>query len=229
MTTYTIEVRAIEERYDVLAHQVARELLLLPSLDGGKAAYPIRTAQLYHLAGSLTPTAIDQLTHNLFIDPVTQQASISSTSTSTDTAPTANATPETSDPAHSKASIIVDVFFHPGVTDTLAESILAGAALLGIHGLEYVETGQRYFLDGRLSEDDARFITEALLYNPVIQQYTLRMMGMAETVLATVLGITGSSEQLVTVGDARASPLHPPPPPPLRIGQDLFLPYISPG
>ena len=123
--------------------------------------------------------------------------------------------------------MIVDVFFHPGVTDTLAESILAGAALLGIHGLEHVETGQRYFLDGRLSEDDARLITEALLYNPVIQQYTLRMMGMAETVFATVLGITESSEQLVTVGDASV-PLHPPPPPPLRIGQDLFF-HTSPG
>ncbi len=59
------------------------------------------------------------------------------------------------------------------MTDTLAESILSGAALLGIDGLERVETGHRYFLDGRLNEDEVRLITEALLYNPVIQDYTL--------------------------------------------------------
>src|SRR2546425_9165892 len=69
---------------------------------------------------------------------------------------------------------VVDVFYHSGVTDTLAESVLAGAKMLGLTGLEHVETGRRYFLDSRLSEADVRAIVEALLYNPVIQQYTLR-------------------------------------------------------
>ena len=69
---------------------------------------------------------------------------------------------------------VVDVFYHTGVTDTLAESVLAGAKMLGLTGLEHVETGRRYFLDSRLSETDVRAIVEALLYNPVIQQYTLR-------------------------------------------------------
>src|SRR5438067_2499555 len=87
VTTYTIEVRAIAERYDILAQQVARELLLLPSLDRGRAAYPIRTAQLFHLTGSLSPTDVDRLTQDLFIDPVTQQASISTLSIPPGTGP----------------------------------------------------------------------------------------------------------------------------------------------
>jgi phosphoribosylformylglycinamidine synthase subunit PurSL len=173
VTTYTIEVRAIAERYDILAQQVARELLLLPTLNRGKTGYHIRSAQLYHLTGSLSPTDIDQLTSHLFIDPVTQQATISTTSTSTFTD-----TGQPSDPRTTSGiddtSTAVDVFFHAGVTDTLAESILSGASLLGIQGLERVETGQRYFLDERLSEEEVRLITEALLYNPVIQSYTLR-------------------------------------------------------
>jgi phosphoribosylformylglycinamidine synthase len=178
VTTYIIEVRAIAERYDILAQQVARELLLLPALARGKAAYPLRTAKLYHLTGSLSPTAIDQLTHNLFIDPVTQQATVTTTSTSTDTA-SLSAVPQQNAISNFRmndSSTVVDVFFHPGVTDTLAESIQAGAILLGVHGLEQVETGQRYFLDARLSEDEVRLITEALLYNPVIQEYTLQLV-----------------------------------------------------
>jgi phosphoribosylformylglycinamidine synthase len=70
---------------------------------------------------------------------------------------------------------IVDVFFHAGVTDTLAESVVAGAQMLGITGLEHVETGRRYLLDTRLSAAEVRTIAEALLYNPVIQQYELRL------------------------------------------------------
>ena len=66
---------------------------------------------------------------------------------------------------------IVDVFFHAGVTDTLAESVLIGARMLAISTLEHVETGKRYLLDGRLSVNDARTIAESLLYNPVIQHY----------------------------------------------------------
>jgi phosphoribosylformylglycinamidine synthase len=72
---------------------------------------------------------------------------------------------------------IVDVFFHAGVTDTLAESVLAGAKMLGITGLEAVETGTRYFLDARLGEDALRAITHSFLYNPVIQHYTLLHAG----------------------------------------------------
>ncbi len=45
--------------------------------------------------------------------------------------------------------------------------------MLGITTLEHVETGRRYILDKRLSEEEVRFITETLLYNPVIQNYVL--------------------------------------------------------
>jgi phosphoribosylformylglycinamidine synthase len=75
---------------------------------------------------------------------------------------------------------IVDVFFHAGVTDTLAESVLAGAQMLGISGLEHVETGRRYILDSHLSEDDAHSSAQALLYNPVIQDYIFYPAGCEE-------------------------------------------------
>jgi phosphoribosylformylglycinamidine synthase subunit PurSL len=160
---YQIEVRASSEQYDIQAHQVAREILQLPgkhlpslaAISASTSPLTIRTTQLYYLTGQLTPTQLNQLTSQLLIDPVTQQATISQEVPVSDT------------------HHIVDIFFHPGVTDTLAESILTGASMLGITTIEHVETGRRYILDKRLSEAEVRFITEALLYNPVIQNYVL--------------------------------------------------------
>ncbi len=170
MTIFQIEVRARTEQHDVRATQLVREILHLPlkhlpSLAAISTSTPplyIRTAQLYILTGNLTPTQIDQLIQQLLVDPVVQEANL------TPTRDGADATGMDARAAH-----IVDVFFHTGVTDTLAESVLAGAQMLGITELEQVETGRRYVLDARLSEADVRTIADALLYNHVIQDYVL--------------------------------------------------------
>src|SRR5579884_1954421 len=157
VTSFQIEVRAIAEQYDVHARKLARDILQLstkhlPSL-AAIAASPtplsISTAQLYRLTGNLDQQHLTQITQQLLVDPVVQQA----ITTSSEGPPASDSAP---------SGHVVDVFFHPGVTDTLAESVLAGAQMLAIHGLEHVETGHRYVLDRRLSEDDARAIAQAL-------------------------------------------------------------------
>ena len=103
MTLYQIEVRANAEQYDVLAQQVAREILklpriYLPSLAAISTSPPpltISTSQLYYLTGQLTPTQIDQLIRQLLIDPVTQEAELAQKQ-------------EINSTAH-----LVDIFFHP--------------------------------------------------------------------------------------------------------------------
>ncbi len=170
VTVFEIEVRAIEERHDVKALQLAREINHLPvranfiipalpsptmdatSTEETPTTPLLRTAQLYRLIGNVTPLQIDQLRKQLLVDPVVQEAKYT---------------------RKADNSTIVDVFFLPGVTDTLAESVLAGARMLGITELDRVETGQRYIVDGRLSESEVRTIAEALFYNPVIQHYEL--------------------------------------------------------
>lgn len=152
------------------AHRLAREIVFLPqaslpSLNAiATSPHPltIHTTQLYRLTGNLSPHNIHRFITELLTDPVIQEAQ--STGSTTDIA----GTPETSTQFHT-----VDVFLLPGVTDTLAESVIAGAHMLGISGLEQVATGRRYLLDSRLSQTDVHTIAEALLYNPVIQHYTL--------------------------------------------------------
>lgn len=160
MTLHVIEVRAVAEQYDVHARQLAREILQLPlqqlpslaELATSSTPLFLRTASLYSLSATCSPTDLDQLTRQLLVDPVVQEA--------------VDAQQEEGQEKH-----IVDVFFHVGVTDTLAESILLGATLLSIEGIERVETGKRYLLDARLSEADVRRIAQFLLYNPVIQYF----------------------------------------------------------
>jgi phosphoribosylformylglycinamidine synthase II len=150
---FQVEVRALAKKYDMQAQRLAREILQMP---GRWQALPlsISTSQIYLISGNLTPIQIDQLTTNLLIDPVIHTATFA---------------------GNRPDEHVVDVFLHPGVTDTLAESVIAGAKILGITGIEHVATGRRYRLDPRLSEAEVRTIAESLLFNPVIQQYTLQI------------------------------------------------------
>ena len=165
MTSYQIVVRAVGEQHDVHAHQLIREILQLPkkhlpslaNISASTSQLIIHTAQLYRLSGNLTITQVEQLTRELLADPVVQEADIK--------------TSEVVQASTGHIGHIVDVFFHAGVTDTLAESVQAGAQMLCISELEHVETGRRCILDSRLSEDDVRSIAQALLYNPIIQEY----------------------------------------------------------
>ncbi len=163
MTFFQIEVRAIYEQHDMHAQKLAREILqlsaqqipFLTEISAASSPLSIRTAQLYHLWGNLTSSQLEQLTRQLLVDPVIHEVSSGSI------------------PDDAATGHLVDVFFHQGVTDTLAESVIAGAQMLGIVGLDRVETGRRYVLDRRLSEAEAHTIARALLYNPIIQHYAL--------------------------------------------------------
>jgi len=68
---------------------------------------------------------------------------------------------------------VIEVGFHPGVTDPVAENLLQRAHLLGIGTVEAVSTGKRYVFEGALTADDLRQIAEQALCNEVIQTYAL--------------------------------------------------------
>ncbi len=155
------------------ANQLIHEILQLPkknlpslaSISASSSELILHTAQLYRLSGNLSASQIEALTRELLVDPVVQEAVITASDEIRSTV------------AQASAGHIVDVFFHAGVTDTLAESVQDGAQMLGIGRLEHVETGRQYILDSRLSEDDAHSIAQALLYNPVIQEYIVYPAG----------------------------------------------------
>jgi phosphoribosylformylglycinamidine synthase len=164
---YAIEVRAVASQYDTQARKLLNEISQVPidrvpalsAIFASQSPLTLHTAQLYQITGQLSSSCIDELIQRLLADTVVQEARI------------------VCDPGEAHAQHTVDVYFHPGVTDTLAESVRAGARLLGINEIAHVQTGKRYLIDSRLPPAEVRLLVESLLYNPVIQYYTLQPAG----------------------------------------------------
>ena len=119
----------------------------------------LTVTDLYFLSGDLDEGAVARLAGTLLCDPIVERARWF---------PVKADAPE---PAAGGWS--VEVTLHPGVTDSVAESLLAGAALLGVIGLAQVATGQRYELSGDLSDEAVQRIAASLLANDVIQTWTI--------------------------------------------------------
>ena len=193
VTIFQIEVRAKARSHDGRADQLARDILFLPqaslpslnAITSSSQPLTLHTTQLYLLTGTLSSSDIDQLIAQLLVDPVIQVAQHFKVEVRAKEQ-------ETETSQH-----IVDVFFLPGVTDTLAESVLVGASMLGMNGLEHVQTAHRYRLDSRLNASDVQTIAESLLYNPVIQEYSFYPA--AGTQLSTVNPICATPTTPATV------------------------------
>jgi phosphoribosylformylglycinamidine synthase len=67
----------------------------------------------------------------------------------------------------------VEVALRPGVTDSVAESLLRAAQVAGIAGLRQAATGRRYELAGELDRAQVERIARGLLANDVIQTYSV--------------------------------------------------------
>jgi len=64
------------------------------------------------------------------------------------------------------------VGLRPGVTDSVAESLIRGARVIGVT-LQQAATARRYIFHGRLSTADVQRIARELLCNEIIHVYSL--------------------------------------------------------
>ena len=68
----------------------------------------------------------------------------------------------------------VEVWYKPGVTDAVGDSVKKGVSDMGMSGVEEVKTGQVYILKGKLSKKDVERICSGLLANGVVQYYKIK-------------------------------------------------------
>jgi len=120
----------------------------------------IRRSEIYFVRGNIAPGELELLGRFLFSDPVTQTFII-------ETYPFTNGTDENA----------VEVTYHPGVTDPVADEILRSARELGVLGVEVASTGQRYEIvcasGGMMKPGDLELLASRLLANPVVQRYAI--------------------------------------------------------
>lgn len=116
---------------------------------------------------------VQRLVEVLLHDPVAEQATWHRL-------PDAGSSPSSSGGRDHQAGVggsektwAVEVTLLPGVTDSVAESLLEGARLIGVRSLEQAATGQRYVITGDLDESLVHRIASHLLANDVIQRVTV--------------------------------------------------------
>ncbi len=151
---YCVEVSTKPGLRDVRGESVRRQVVAL----GIDAVQAVSMTDLYFLQGDLDGDQVGALIDTLLHDPVVEQARWHRIETSE----------RESLPPDAWS---VEVTLLPGVTDSVAESLLAGAHLIGVTQLEQAATGQRYVLRGALGEAAVERIAGSLLANSVIQTY----------------------------------------------------------
>ena len=153
-TEYRIEVFWVADLPDGRATDLLAELDRL-SFDSVRRA---RVSDLYFLRGDPSPADLDCLATELLVDPVVEGY---------------HCRPIDAPRRSDGPTLVIEVGYHPGVTDPVADNLLRRAHLLGIGNLEAAATGTRYTFDGDLSDFDLHTIARELLCNDVIQAYML--------------------------------------------------------
>lgn len=144
-----IEVYWRAERPDGRAAAVLAQVAQL----GVAGVRQVQVSNLYFLRGKLSVAKLRRLAEELLVDPIVEGYRLGLPP----------------DPA----AAVIEVCFHPGVTDAVAENLLQRARMLGEDSLEAAATGMRYVFTGDLSPDDLRRIAREVLCNEVVQSYAL--------------------------------------------------------
>ncbi len=160
MSTFRVEVRPLPSHEDARVAGLRHDVAAL-GIVGLRA---IRIADLYFLSGDLDGAALEQICTRLLCDAVVETYAWQGLDGS---GPAGAAAPL---PA---GSWVVEVALRPGVTDSVAESLVRAARVAGIPGLQQAATGRRYELTGDLDAEQVERIAGSLLANTVIQTYAV--------------------------------------------------------
>jgi phosphoribosylformylglycinamidine (FGAM) synthase-like enzyme/phosphoribosylformylglycinamidine (FGAM) synthase PurS component len=156
---FRVTVSTCPSRSDARASGLLHDIAAL----GIAGVNDIRIDDLYFLAGELDDIALEQICTSLLCDPVVEAY----TWQALDDDGNISA-------AGSAGGIwVVEVALRPGVTDSVAESLVRAAQVAGITGLRQAATGRRYELMGNLEAGQVERIAQSLLANTVIQTYTI--------------------------------------------------------
>ena len=154
MNKYIVEIRNKKEIFDAAGQGVKHGIFYL----GIKNVTEVSTAQLYVISGDISYDDIIKLAEELLTDNITQEYSIYTSEDKLDTV---------------RNVFVIDVFFKPGVTDTVGETAFKASKDIGVDSVKEAHTGFRYFISGKLDNKTLEKICNRLLANTVVQQYKI--------------------------------------------------------
>jgi phosphoribosylformylglycinamidine synthase len=149
---------------------------------GIEGVQAVKVSDLYFLQGDLDKAAVAQIAHTLLCDPVVEEAYWFSLEDKPDK-------PDSFQKPVRFDAWQIEVTLLPGVTDSVAESLMEGAHMIGLIGLAQAATGRRYTLTGHLDEAAVRRLATRLLANEVIQTFTLN-----QPIAPPFIALTGDTQ-----------------------------------
>lgn len=155
---YRVDVSTRPGQRDARGEQLRDQIREL----GIEGVERVRVSDIYFLEGALDDAMAARVATTLLYDPVVDEATWRAVDAQREELTTAAGT------------WVVEVALLPGVTDSVAESLLEGARLGGIEGIEEAASGHRYVLEGRLDDTTVRRIAGGLLANEVVQTYSVQ-------------------------------------------------------
>jgi len=127
----------------------------------------VASAQLYQIHGSLGKEDRTRIARDLLSDPILQDYREEHYPSPQPLPAGRQALPK----GGSKGEgLVIDVWYKPGVTDAVGESVMKGIRDLNIPGVKEVRTGMRYHLHGVTRAEVAEKIASALLINPLVNE-----------------------------------------------------------
>lgn len=120
----------------------------------------VHESDMYFVRGNIAPEELDLLGRFLFSDPVLTAFSVEQL------------------PCKAEPDVqYIEVGYHVGVTDSVAEEIIRAARELGVTGVDAAATGKRYTVSCRngtsLKQEELLRLAEKVLVNPVVQRYSI--------------------------------------------------------
>ena len=149
---YRVEVSPLDSADDPRGAGLVEQVTALgiPGVDG------ISVTDLYFLEGELEPETVARLVAELLVDPIIQRA---------------RWTPLADAAAGGDAAI--EVVLLPGVTDSVASSLLKVTRLMGYDGLSRAASGVRYKVQGGAGPAELERVAREVLANEVIHTYAI--------------------------------------------------------
>jgi phosphoribosylformylglycinamidine (FGAM) synthase PurS component len=153
--TYLIEVKHKPGITDPVGKGLASDI---NELDLARVK-SVASAQLYQIHGGLGTEDRTRIARDLLSDPILHDYEISPWDSASRLAS-----------AKESRSMVIDVWYKPGVTDVVGESVMKGIKDLNIPGVKEVRTGMRYHLNGVTKAEVAEKIASSLLVNPLVTE-----------------------------------------------------------
>lgn len=148
---WRIEIRDKAGIFDAVGEGIRKDILDL----GMHTVRTVRFSPVYTLEPDLPEEQVRLIASRLLVDPICQEFFLFP--------------PSSVSRLPSLKEHIIEVAYNPGVMDPVEESTLKGIRDLGVTGAASVRTSKKYHIDGDLTADQLKTISEKLLYNKLIQ------------------------------------------------------------